>query len=79
MPLIGSHRTGEQLCAGSELGSRAAGWVYDNALAPAGGAIKDGFSGAVDLAGEGIDKVGEALDQAKDIGGDVVGALNPFG
>ena len=65
--------------AGSELGSRAAGWVYDNALAPAGGAIKDGFNGAVDIAGEGIDKVGEGLDKAKDIGGDVAGALNPFG
>jgi hypothetical protein len=58
--------------AGSEVGKRAAGWVYDNALAPAGGAIKDVATGAVDLAGEGLDK-------AKDFGGDVVGALNPFG
>ena len=58
--------------AGSEIGSRAGGWVYDNALAPAGEAIGDVASGAAE-------KVSEGFDKAKDVGGDVVGAVNPFG
>ena len=57
---------------GSEAGKRAAGWVYDNALAPAGEAIGDVASGAAD-------KVSEGFDKAKDFGGDVIGAVNPFG
>ena len=57
---------------GSEAGKRAAGWVYDNALAPAGKAIGDVASGAAD-------KVSDGFDEAKDVGGKVVGALNPFG
>jgi len=57
---------------GSEAGKRAAGWVYDNALAPAGKAIGDVASGAAD-------KLSDGFDEAKDVGGKVVGALNPFG
>ncbi len=58
--------------AGSEIGKRAGGWVYDNALAPAGEAIGDVASGAAD-------EVAEGFDKAKDVGGNVVGAVNPFG
>ena len=58
--------------AGSEVGRRAGGWVYDNALAPAGEAISG-------VASDAADTVSDCLDKAKDVGGDVVGALNPFG
>ena len=58
--------------AGSEIGSRAGGWVYDHALAPAGEAIGDVATGAAH-------EVAEGFDNAKDFGGKVVGALNPFG
>ena len=58
--------------AGSEIGSRAGGWIYDHALAPAGEAIGDVATGAAH-------KVAEGFDKAKDVGGKVVGALNPFG
>jgi hypothetical protein len=58
--------------AGSEVGKRAGAWVYDNALAPAGEAIGDVATGAAD-------KVSDGFDKAKDVGGKVVGALNPFG
>ena len=58
--------------AGSEIGSRAGGWVYDHALAPAGEAIGDVATGAAH-------EVAEGFDKAKDLGEKVVGALNPFG
>ena len=57
--------------AGSEVGKRAAGWVYDNALAPAGEAIGDVASGATD-------KVSEGFDKAKDFGGDVARGGEPI-
>jgi hypothetical protein len=57
--------------AGSEFGSRAAGLVYDKALAPVGRAIG---KGAKKAAG----KVADGFNKAKDAGGKVVGALNPF-
>jgi hypothetical protein len=57
---------------GSEVGSRAAGWVYDNALAPAGRAIGDVAEGAAGVVADGAEAV-------KDGAGKVVSALNPFG
>ena len=40
---------------GSEAGRRAAGWVYDDALAPAGKAIGDGVSEAAGVLSDGFD------------------------
>ena len=56
---------------GSEVGRRATGWVYDNALAPAGNAIKDVSVGAARKVAEGGKKLAEGA-------GDVASALNPF-
>jgi hypothetical protein len=57
---------------GSEVGSRAAGWVYDNALAPAGEAIGNVAEDAAGVVSDGAEKVKEGA-------GKVVSALNPFG
>jgi X-X-X-Leu-X-X-Gly heptad repeat protein len=57
---------------GSEVGQRAAGWVYDKALAPAGKAIGHVAEDAAGVVADGAGKL-------KDGAGKVVGALNPFG
>lgn len=56
---------------GSEAGKRAAGWVYDHALAPAGKAISNGAVGAAKKVAEGSKNLAEGA-------GKVASALNPF-